>query len=73
MRYPHTPEGRPHSCLDFARLAKNCEPTLKVSEVVDLMVEEKVGALPVVDPETDTLVGTISYVDVLAHLVGRES
>ncbi len=41
------------------------EPDAELSEVVDLMVEEKVGALPVMDPATDTLVGMISYVDVL--------
>jgi acetoin utilization protein AcuB len=41
------------------------EPETEVSEIVELMVEEKIGAVPVVDPETDTLVGMISYVDVL--------
>lgn len=36
-----------------------------VSEIIDLMLEEKVGAIPVVDEETNELVGIVSYVDVL--------
>jgi len=34
-------------------------------DIVDLMISEKIGAIPVVDPESDTLVGIISYIDVL--------
>jgi CBS domain-containing protein len=40
-------------------------PETDLSEIVDLMVEEKVGALPVVETERDVLVGMVSYVDVL--------
>ena len=36
-----------------------------VSEAIDIMLEEKVGALPVVDEETQDLVGIVSYVDIL--------
>lgn len=36
-----------------------------LSEVVDLFVEEKIGALPVVEPGTGHLVGIISVLDVL--------
>jgi len=36
-----------------------------VSEVVELMLEEKLSALPVVEDETQELVGIVSYVDVL--------
>lgn len=46
-------------------------PETDLVEVVDLMVEEKVGALPVVDPDSDALVGMVSYVDVLQ--AARES
>lgn len=42
--------------------------TANVSEVVDLMLEEKVSAVPVVEEDTATLVGIISYVDVLRAL-----
>ena len=37
-------------------------------EIVDLMISEKIGAIPVVDPDSDTLVGIISYIDVLKAL-----
>lgn len=40
-------------------------PDSEVREVVDLMLENKVGAVPVVDSMTNKLVGIISYVDVL--------
>ena len=36
-----------------------------LSEVVELLVEHKVGAVPVVRSETRELVGIVSYVDVL--------
>ncbi len=38
--------------------------------VADMFVNERVGAIPVVD-DADRLVGIVSYVDVLAFLVGR--
>ena len=39
------------------------DPETDVTEVIDLMIEHKVGALPVV--VDDKLVGIVSYVDVL--------
>ncbi len=39
-----------------------------VTEAIDLMLEESVGALPVVDSDTADLVGILSYVDVLRAL-----
>lgn len=42
-----------------------------VREVVDLMVEEKIGAVPVVDPGTRDLVGIVSYIDVLRALADQ--
>jgi CBS domain-containing protein len=44
------------------------EPSTEVTEIIDIMVDEKVGALPVVDEHTNNLVGIISYVDVLRSL-----
>jgi acetoin utilization protein AcuB len=41
------------------------ERSTDVREVVERMLDEKVGALPVVDPHTREVVGIISYVDVL--------
>jgi acetoin utilization protein AcuB len=36
-------------------------------DAIELMVEHKVGAVPVVDPSTRELVGIVSYIDVLRH------
>lgn len=41
------------------------DPETELEDVVDLMIEHRVGALPVVSPGTDELVGIVSYVDVL--------
>jgi acetoin utilization protein AcuB len=41
------------------------EPSTDLRELIDMMVEEKVGAVPVVDQHTGALVGIVSYVDVL--------
>lgn len=41
------------------------DPGTVLPDVIDLMVEQKVGALPVVDEHTGRLVGIVSYVDVL--------
>jgi acetoin utilization protein AcuB len=44
------------------------EPETSLSEVVDLLIEWKVGALPVVEPDTRAVVGIVSYIDVLGAL-----
>jgi acetoin utilization protein AcuB len=36
-----------------------------VAEIVDVLLEEKLSALPVVEPGTQELAGIVSYVDVL--------
>ncbi|MEW5849117.1 MAG: CBS domain-containing protein [Myxococcota bacterium] len=41
----------------------------ELQEVIELMLENKVGAIPVTDPEGE-LVGIISYVDVLRQVQG---
>lgn len=43
-------------------------PDSDLGEAIDRMLEEKVGALPVVDADTGDLVGILSYVDVLRVL-----
>jgi acetoin utilization protein AcuB len=40
-------------------------PDADMEEVVDLLIEHRVGALPVVRPETNELMGIVSYIDVL--------
>jgi len=44
------------------------EPETDVSEVISLLLEHKIGALPVVEPGTREVLGIISYVDVLRAL-----
>ena len=44
------------------------EPETELGNIVDVLVEQKVGALPVVHPDTRELVGIISYIDVLRAL-----
>lgn len=36
-----------------------------LADVVDILLDEKIGAVPVVEPGTAHLVGIISYIDVL--------
>jgi len=44
------------------------EPETDLGEVVDLLIESKVGAIPVIRPDTRSVVGIISYIDVLRAL-----
>lgn len=41
------------------------DPEMDLTEVVDLMIEHRIGAVPVVAPETQDLVGIVSYIDIL--------
>lgn len=47
------------------------EPETEVDEVLELLIEHKVGALPVVQPDTRRIVGIVSYIDVLRALRDR--
>ena len=47
------------------------EPEAELDEVVDLLVENKVGALPVMRPDTREVVGIVSYIDVLGAFQDR--
>ena len=47
------------------------EPETDLSEVVGLLLEHRVGALPVILPDTRAVVGIISYIDVLRALQER--
>jgi acetoin utilization protein AcuB len=40
-------------------------PEAEVEEVIDLMIEHKIGAVPVTEPDSAKVLGIISYVDVL--------
>jgi CBS-domain-containing membrane protein len=40
-------------------------PDTEVAEAIDLMIEHRIGAIPVVEPGSAKLLGIVSYVDVL--------
>ncbi len=45
-------------------------PATDIVEVIDLMIDHRVGAIPVVEPALGNLVGIVSYIDVIRE--GRE-
>ena len=47
------------------------EPETEIGEIVELLLEHRIGALPVVDRSTDRVVGILSYIDVLRALRDR--
>ncbi|HUM16357.1 MAG TPA: CBS domain-containing protein [Candidatus Nitrosotalea sp.] len=47
------------------------EPDAEAIEVIDLLIDHKIGALPVVETGTRSVIGIISYVDVLRALQSR--
>jgi len=40
-------------------------PDTLVADLLDILLEEKIGAVPVLAPETGNLLGIVSYIDVL--------
>ena len=40
-------------------------PEDEAAEAIDMMIEHRIGAVPVVEPDTGRLVGIVSYVDAL--------
>ena len=42
-----------------------------IDSLIDLMLETKIGAIPVVEPGTETLVGIVSYIDILETARGE--
>jgi acetoin utilization protein AcuB len=45
-------------------------PSSDVQEIIDLLLEEKISAVPVVDEVSNELVGIVSYIDVLRAMRG---
>jgi acetoin utilization protein AcuB len=46
------------------------DPESDIGEVIELLIEHRIGAVPVVQEETREVLGIISYVDVLRALQG---
>ncbi len=40
-------------------------PETEVAEIIDLMIEHAIGAVPVIEADSQKLLGIVSYVDVL--------
>ena len=40
-------------------------PDTPVAELLDILLEEKIGAVPVLAPDTGDLIGMVSYIDIL--------
>jgi acetoin utilization protein AcuB len=40
-------------------------PECDLAEVIDTMIDQKIGALPVVEEDSDEIVGIVSYIDIL--------
>jgi acetoin utilization protein AcuB len=64
-----SPEARERALASAVREIMTTEPITvfpddDLEEAVELMIEEKIGGIPVVD-ETEGLVGIVTYVDVL--------
>ena len=46
------------------------DPEAEIGDVIDLLLEHKIGAVPVMPEDTREVLGIISYVDVLRGLQG---
>jgi CBS domain-containing protein len=56
--------GQPASTIMSRNLVLS-HPGSDLTEVIDLMIQHKIGAIPVVAPESGQLLGIVSYIDVL--------
>jgi acetoin utilization protein AcuB len=70
-----SPEARERALASAVREIMTTEPITvfpddDLEEAVELMIEEKIGGIPVVD-ETEGLVGIVTYVDVLRCFLNR--
>ena len=52
----------------MTREAITLTPDRDLSDAIDLIVQHRIGAIPIVDPESNKLVGIVSYVDALRAL-----
>ncbi len=62
--------ARPASTLMTASVV-SVNPETELPEVIDLMIENRVGAVPVVEADSSKLVGIVSYVERVARRARR--
>jgi acetoin utilization protein AcuB len=43
----------------------SAHPEDDVTDIIDMMIDQKIGAVPIVDPLDGNLVGIVSYIDIL--------
>ena len=43
----------------------SAHPEDDVADLIDMMIDQKIGAVPIVDPIEGNLVGIVSYIDIL--------
>ena len=48
------------------------DPDASLAEIAETLVDNRIGAVAVVDPHEDELVGIVSYVDVLREVIRTE-
>lgn len=62
------PSGFPRVADVMSSDVISVDPETDVKALIELMLDAKIGAIPVVDPRDDSLVGIVSYVDVMSKL-----
>ncbi len=55
-------------CEIMATDLASMDPESEIAEAIDMMLEERIGAIPVVNGASRELVGIISYIDVMRAL-----
>ena len=70
LNMPAELTARPYPCVtDFCNAdVITVSPADDIVEVIDLMLDHKIGAVPVVDSRDQKLVGIVTYVDVLREV-----
>ena len=65
----HADEERAHMAVSVRAVIPSdvitVRPDTPVAELLDILLEEKIGAVPVLAPDTGDLIGMVSYIDVL--------
>lgn len=55
----------------MSRNVVTAEPSTNVRDVIQRMLESRIGALPVIEPGTRKLIGIVSYADLLRAAASR--
>jgi CBS domain-containing protein len=65
----HADEARTHMAASVSAVMRTdmitVRPDTPVAALIDILLKEKIGAVPVLAPDTEELIGMVSYIDVL--------